>query len=397
MSFVCASIDLNRVHFRLLFFRRNPLQCAAMKILHVYKDYFPILGGIEGNVQQIAAHQVANGHDVSVLVTNPSNLPARETINEVKVIRAHRLATVASTPLSVTFPVLLARQKPDIAHLHFPYPVGEVSQLFFGRKTPYVFTYHSDIVKQQTILRLYGPLLKRVLANAAQIMPTSPNYIRSSSWLQPLAHKCTAVPLGIDPTPYLNAQPLDKYSSAVPTILFVGRHRHYKGVNVLIEAMQHVSGARLLIGGDGPLRADYEVQASGLNLGDKVQFLGNIPQDELASLYASVDLFVLPSINRAEAFGIVLMEAMASGLPCISTELSTGTSFIVDDGTTGRVVLPSQPKRLAEAINQLIQNPNRRAALGAAGRQRILDQFTIQHMVARIQAVYEQVLRVSEG
>lgn len=362
-----------------------------MRILHVYKDYFPILGGIEGNLRQIAELQVANGHDVSVLVTNPSRLPSREIINGVKVIRAARLATVASTPLSVMLPLLLLQQRPDVAHLHFPYPVGEVSQWLFGRKIPYVVTYHSDIVKQQTILRLYGPILRRVLANAAQIMPTSPNYIQSSPWLQPLAHNCTAVPLGIDPSPYLDARPLAKFGSERPTVLFVGRHRHYKGVNVLIDAMQTVDG-RLLIGGDGPMRQEYEAQVVALGLQEKVQFLGNVAQEELANLYASADLFVLPSINRAEAFGIVLMEAMASGLPCISTDLSTGTSFIVDNEKTGHVVPSNDAPALATAINQLLDKPAERQKMGRAGRERILNQFTIQHMVARIQSVYEYVL-----
>ncbi len=123
-----------------------------MRILHVYKDYAPILGGIENHVRLLAEAQVAAGHEVSVLVTNPAGLYTTVgTEHGVRVIRAARLATVASTPLSPALPLDLWRQQPDIVHLHFPYPVGEISQLLLRRGRRTVMTYHSDVVRQATI------------------------------------------------------------------------------------------------------------------------------------------------------------------------------------------------------------------------------------------------------
>ena len=363
-----------------------------MKILHIYKDYHPIFGGIEGHLETLAERQVQLGHDVTVLVTNPGGQPAQETRNGVKIIRAHRLATIASTPLSVQMPWLVRQLQPDIAHLQFPYPVGEVSQWLCGRRHPFVISYQSDVVKQKAILKLYGPILKRVLNAADQIIPATANYMRSSPWLQPLQHKCTPVPIGIAESRFVNAQPLEKFKRDKPTILFVGRHRHYKGVDVLIKALTQVPNAHLLITGDGVERANYEAAVQQNGLANRVTFLGNVPHEELPSLYQSADIFTLPSINRAEAFGIVLLEAMAAGLPCVTTELSTGTSFVVQDQQTGYVVPPSDPQALAHALNTLLQNPQQRHQMGEAGRQRLFDLFTIERMVTQIQAVYEQVL-----
>lgn len=361
-----------------------------MKILHIYKDYHPILGGIENHIKTLAEAQAASGHEVTVLVTNPATLPSREQMQGVTVIRAGRLATVASTPLSVALPWHLRRQQPDITHLHFPYPLGEVSQLLAGRQRPFLISYHSDIVKQQSILRFYQPLLHRVLQKANHIIAGSPHYIQSSPYLHPIAAKCTAVPYAVDPIRFNGTHPLIPPAD-IPTILFMGRHRYYKGVDDLLRAMPGQS-ARLLIGGDGPERQNWEQLVEELGLNGRVQFLGNISDDDLPRVYASADIFVLPANARSEAFGKVLLEAMASGLPCITTELGTGTSFVVQHGVTGLVVPPKQPEQLAHAITQLTTNADLRRQMGQAGRDRAENEFSTERMVGRVLAIYDEIL-----
>lgn len=360
-----------------------------MHILHVYKDYAPVVGGIEGHVQALAERQVRRGHTVTVLVTNPGGQPAVEQRNGVRILRARRLLTVASTPLSLDLPRQLRRLQPDITHLHFPYPVGEVAQWLFGRGRPFVITYHSDVVKQQGLLRLYAPFLRRVLAAAAQIMPTSPPYLESSLWLRPLRARCTPVPLGIDPAPFLAAPSVPR--AALPTVLFVGVHRHYKGVDDLLRALVDLP-ARALIAGDGPLRADWEALARALGLGERAQFLGCVEPAQLPALYRSADIFALPSTSRAEAFGIVLMEAMAAGLPCVTTEVGTGTSWLVQDGVTGLVAPPRRPDLLAQALGRLLADPDLRRAMGAAGQARVTAEFTLDRLAERVEAVYQAAL-----
>lgn len=361
-----------------------------MRILHLYKDYYPILGGIENHIKALAEAQTAVLHDVAVLVTNPGNELDYEEINGVKVWRVGRLATVASTPLSLAMPWRLRQFRPDITHLHFPYPVGEMSQWLLGRERPYVVTYHSDVVKQQAILRFYRPFMQQMLQGAARILPTSENYIHSSPVLRPLAQQCTVVPLSVEAERFQRAKPLVA-RSAWPTLLFIGRHRYYKGVGDLIKAMPQVQ-ARLLIGGDGPMRQAWEGLSQQLAVEDRVHFLGDVADADLPGLYASADIFVLPSNARAEAFGIVLLEAMAAGLPCVTTEVGTGSSFVVQDGVTGLVVPPEQPAQLAQAIQRLLDDSELRRTMGAAGQVRVQQLFTVEKLLARVTAVYEAVL-----
>ncbi|MCB8943692.1 MAG: glycosyltransferase [Ardenticatenaceae bacterium] len=361
-----------------------------MKILHVYKDYYPILGGIENHIKTLAEAQTAVNHHVTILVTNPGGQLDYQQINGVHVWRVSRLATIASTPLSLSLPLKLRQLQPDITHLHFPYPIGEVSQWLLGRKRPYVITYHSDIVKQQTILRFYRPLMQKVLHNAARILPTSQNYIQSSDALRPLAAKCTVVPLSVQTSLFANVTPLIP-PTTLPTLLFIGRHRYYKGIGDLIQAMTHLQ-ARLLIGGDGPMRAEWQQLAQTLGVSNRVQFVGQVSDEELPRLYASADIFILPANARSEAFGKVLLEAMAAGLPCITTEVGTGTSFVVQNGISGLVVPPRQPEQLAQAIQTLLADPDLRQRMGQAGRKRVQHEFTVEKMVARVTAVYESII-----
>ncbi|VAW41319.1 hypothetical protein MNBD_CHLOROFLEXI01-3227 [hydrothermal vent metagenome] len=364
-----------------------------LSIVHVYKDYWPVVGGIENHIKDLAEAEAALGHDVTVLVTNPGGQRGREWLNGVQVIRAARLATVASTPLSLALPVLLANLQPDVTHVHFPYPLGEVSQWLLSRKRPYLIGYHSDVVKQQRILRFYNPLLRRVLAGAGQILVGSDNYVQSSIYLRPFAHKCSIVPYAVDAERFAQAAPGWPEDGRF-TILFMGRHRYYKGVNDLIQAVALLPAAlavRLLLGGDGPLRGAWEALSVELGLQDKISFIGNLSDDDLPRFYASGDLFVLPANSRAESFGKVLQEAMAAGLPCMTTELGTGTSFVVQDGVTGRVVPPRNPAALAAAIQQLVMNPDLCQKLGQQGQQRVRTEFSREQMVTKVEMAYTAV------
>jgi glycosyltransferase involved in cell wall biosynthesis len=364
-----------------------------LDILHLYKDYYPILGGIENHIKMLAEAQAAAGHRVRVLVTNPGGLPRHESTGGVQIERVPRLATVASTPLTGSFFPALARARVDLAHLHFPYPVGEISQ-FFASRQPYVVTYHSDIVRssQQLFLRAYAPLMRRILARARRILVTSQAYACTSPVLQPLSGRCVLAPLGIDPAPFETAPRLECKPEDPLLALFVGRHRYYKGVPDLLRALSQTP-VHLLVGGDGPMRSEWESQTRASGLQERVSFLGDIPDQALPALYARADMFVLPATVRAEAFGTVLLEAMAAGLPCITTELGTGTSYVVQHGITGLVVPPNSPADLAEAVNRLAEDPQLRREMGAAGRARVQAHFTLEGMVARVMQIYEQALR----
>ncbi len=367
-----------------------------MHILHIYKDYYPVLGGIENHVRLLAEAQAARGHTVTVLVTGPTRQTTVVDQGSVRVIFAGRLATVASTPLSLALPLDLRRLRPDIAHLHLPYPVGDVAQQLFGRARRTVISYHSDIVRQRGWLRLYGPVLRRALRTADAILATSPRYVETSPYLAPLAARCTVVPYGIDADRFATADPAAVAAIRArhpgPLVLFVGQLRYYKGVEYLLQAMAQLPATALIVGGDSTRRmGELNGLAQSLGVAGRVRFLG--PKDqELPAYYHASDVFVLPSIERSEAFAIVQLEAMAAGRPVVSCDVGTGVAWVNQHEVTGLVVPPRDAPALSAALNRLLADPRLRARMSAAGRERVFSTFTQARMRAAIEAVYAAVL-----
>lgn len=371
-----------------------------MHILQIYKDYYPVLGGIENHIRDLSESLATLGHQITVLTTSlDQQTRIEQPLPRLRVIKAARALHLASTPLSLAMLQFARELRADIVHLHFPYPPGDLAALALRERTPLVITYHSDIVRQQRLLRIYRPLLEHTLRRAARIIATSPNYILSSPFLRHHATKCAVIPLGIDTARFARADPFSSAAirSAVadqadmPVLLFVGRLRYYKGLHILLDAMPHIP-AHLLIGGSGPEMEHLMAQAAALGVADRVSFLGDIPDAQLPALYHAADVFVLPAHVRAEALGLAQIEALASGIPCVSTELGTGTSFANLHGRTGLVVPPSDPIALARAINTLLAEPSLRRRMGAAGQQRARALFSREHMVRANEALYHDVL-----
>ena len=286
----------------------------------------------------------------------------------------------------------------DLVHLHAPYPPAELAQLSLGRGKPFVITYHSDIVRQKLAGRIYAPLLRMVLQRAARIAVSSPAYVESSPFLRRVREKCRLIHFGIELARFretaqvqADAQRLRRRFGERPLLLFIGRLRHYKGVDTLIRAMRQVD-ARLLIIGVGPMQEAWRELARAEGVSDKLTFLGECSEREsLAARYAA-DLFALPSTNRAEALGIVQLEAMACGLPVLCTELGTGTSYVNQHEKTGLVVPPNDAQALAAAINRLLADPMLRAQMGAAGRMRVRNEFSSQSMIRNSISFYTDAL-----
>lgn len=366
-----------------------------MKVLQVYKDYYPVVGGIENTVRMLATEVSRRpGFEMVVLTTNTGPRTERLTIDGVEVIKAGRQLTAASTPISWPLLMVMRRVKPDITHLHFPYPWGELAYLLVGRGRM-ILTYHSDIVKQRGLLRFYEPFLWRVLERAETIVATSPDYVQSSPYLRRVAGKCVVVPCGIDVGRF-GAADLAKVEGlrrqlGSRIVLFVGVFRYYKGLRYLIEAMREVD-ARLLLVGGGPLEAELRAQVARSGLDGTVLFAGVVPDQDLPVYYQAADLYVLPASERSEALGLSLMEAMASGLAVVTTDLGTGTSYVNVDGTTGLVVPPANPAALAKAINRLLADDDLRHRMGQAGRQRVLEVFSKEVVVDQMVELYGRVM-----
>ncbi len=371
-----------------------------MKVLYVYKDYYPVVGGIENHIRLICRGLKAGYPDIepTVLVTNRARNTVIEELDGVRIIKAGRLATVSSAPISLSLFTWIRRLEADITHLHFPYPVGELAYLLGGRSRKMVITYHSDIVRQKYLLQVYKPFLYRLLERADSITVSSPNYIQSSTYLRPVADKCVVIPHGADLTRFAATPDVQRRAREIrqrhapPLVLFVGLLRYYKGLSYLIEAMPQIP-ARLLVVGEGPQGQEWRALTRQLELEDKVAFLGRVSDEELVDLYHACDVFVLPAIHRSESWGAVQVEAMACGKPVVCTELGTGTSFVNLHGQTGLVVPPRDSAALARAIGMLLQDERLRRQMGQRARERAENELTFTAMVRQLVDLYRDALR----
>jgi glycosyltransferase involved in cell wall biosynthesis len=270
--------------------------------------------------------------------------------------------------------------------------LGEVSAWIFHRTTPTVITHHSDVVRQKRWLVLYKPLLRCILRRADSVIVSSPRYVETSPWLRPVRDKCVVIPLGVDDEKF--SPPAETFRGP-KTVLFVGKLRYYKGLDTLLAAMVSLPDVLLCIVGDGPQRKGLERMTADLRLTERVRFMGKVDDLTLLQYYRKAHVFALPSNTRAEAFGTVLLEAMASGLPCVTTELGTGTSWVVQDRIQGLIVPPGDPGALAEAIRSLMNDEALRREMGRAARERVMTLFRQSLMVHRVEELYRSLLDFS--
>ncbi len=368
-----------------------------LDVLHVGKFYPPHMGGIETHLRDLCS-ELRKSVDLQVVVANDDRSTVVETMDHVPVTRVPTWLTLVSTPLCPDMVAKIRCYHGDILHLHFPNPMAVLAYLASGYRGTVVVTYHSDMVRQKLLGPMFEPLLHAVLRRSAAIITTSPNYLRTSAVLARHQERCHIIPLGTSIESFEHCDP--SAAAAIRRehgdrlIVSVGRLVYYKGFEYLIRAMTRVSG-KLLIVGEGPLRAKLGALASELGVADKVVFLGKIDHDYLVACYHAAQVFVLGSIVRSEAFGIAQIEAMAAGLPVVNTNLDSGVPFVSLHRETGLTVPPADPEALAAAINELLDNPELRASLGRAARLRARQEFTVESMGSRTLALYERIMQPS--
>lgn len=366
-----------------------------MRILHVYKDYPPIRGGIEHHLKTLATGQAARGHEVEALVAANTRASTTSIEEGVRVFRAARLGTLRSTPISPRLIVTARRRPADIVHLHFPHPPGEFSWLLRRFEPPAVISYHADIVRQKLLARVLRPMTRAVFSRAARIIVSSPVMINRSREIARFRDRVRVIPMGIPEPPEVAPDDpgLLKLEARIgsPRILFVGCLRHYKGVRHLIDALVEVE-AHLVIAGDGPFRRELEARAVARGVSDRALFLGEVDDATLWRLYTVADVFVLPSDSRAESYGLVQVEAMAMGVPVIGTEVGTSTSWVNRHGETGLVVPPADPAALADAIRRLLNDHDLRQRMGRAARHRARSELLADTMIDRVLETYREVI-----
>jgi len=367
-----------------------------MRVVQLGKYYYPHTGGIETHLRLLCLN-LQSAVDVEAIVFNTGRATLRESAEGIPVTRCGSFATIASSPISPAMVWELSRRKYDVLHLHAPNPFAAAAYLA-SRKPHHalVVSHHSDIVRQARLKQLVNPFMRRVLDRADAILVASPNYLATSKELEPFRAKCHVIPYGIaleelaPDAEALAAAATIRAQHPGPIVLSVGRLVYYKGFDVAIEAMQDTP-ATLLIVGEGPLRASLEAKARSVHVDGRVVFVGEIHTRSLLPYYLAADVFVLASVARSEAFGIVQLEAMACQVPVVNTALDSGVSFASRHGDSGLTVPPGDARALGMAIRQLLADEDLRKRYGKRGRTRVEAEFSIGPMSAAILSIYRYV------
>ncbi|RAT17678.1 glycosyl transferase family 1 [Lonsdalea populi] len=368
-----------------------------LKVLHFYKTYYPdTFGGVEQVIFQLS--ETVSGHDIAVTTLT---LSPRGNIDDGKIgshssYYSKTSFEIASTPFS--FSAIkkfreLAKQA-DIIHYHFPYPFMDILHFISGVKKPSIVSYHSDIVKQKSALKIYTPLMNNFLSSVDYIVASSPNYLASSSTLQKFSSKVKVIPYGLDRKLYqpVNAERLGYWRDRLGErfFLFVGAFRYYKGLDVLLSAMEG-KNYPLAIVGIGSLESELKQQADDLGL-TNTHFLGLLSEEDKIALLQLCCAVVFPSHLRSEAFGITLLEGAMCGKPLISCEIGTGTTYINIDGETGIVVPPEDSDALKKAMATLWDNPSLAKEYGEKAFARFDHLFTSERMAQSYIELYHEVM-----
>jgi rhamnosyl/mannosyltransferase len=400
---------------------------ATVRVLHVGKYYPPVAGGIENFLADLLPALQRRGVQGAALVHAPSRSDRRRLAaadaeagaapiaKPPPIYQAPTHGRLLYAPLSPGFPRMLARAirafAPQLLHLHLP-NTSAFSALLLpaARRLPWVIHWHADVVastldrRMTPAYQLYRPFEQRLLSASRAVIATSPPYLEHSQALSRWHARCCAIPLGIDPARLPEPQPGERRSADArwgePSlrVLAIGRLTYYKGHEHLIDAAAQVPGARVLIAGAGERRNRLQQRIARLGLGERVSLLGFVGDRELRALLARCDVLCLPSVERTEAFGLVLLEAMRFAKPVVVSDIpGSGCGWLVRRAGHGLLTPPGQPDALARALRTLQHDPAQRRTLGAAGHAALGETFGIHAVAAKVHGLYRELLEQNAG
>lgn len=369
-------------------------EASNFRILHTPVRFFPACGGVEKYVLELSKQLISLGNNVTVVCADEPH--AESCIVEgVKTIRLPYIAKVANTNITPRLFRTLMSQNFDVLHTHIPTPwSADISALVsLLKQKRLLVTYHNDLTGQGMsglVAFLYNStFLHLVLWRAKKIIITQPKYIERSSHLKLHKKKVITIPLGV--TLPLTMPGVRRKADQVFFMSVLDRHHEYKGLGTLLDAMVKVKDgrpeARLLVGGDGELIGKYRKLAKTHGISDTVEFLGYLPDEELAELYSSSSVFVLPSLSRLEGFGIVALEALSYATPVITTSFA-GSSDLIKRNKAGLIVPPGDAVRLANAITALLENQDKARSMGIRGAAAVEQEFSWESIARQMVSVY---------
>lgn len=369
-----------------------------MKILQIGK-FYPIRGGVEKVMYDLMLGLSARKiHCDMLCATTEDHSGGMIELNSYARIIAIRTQLKFSATMiapKMIFSLSKIARYYDIVHIHHPDPMACLALFLSRYKGKVVLHWHSDILKQKTLIRLYAPLQNWLIKRADIIVGTTPVYVRESSFLNEVQHKVDYIPIGVEsvvPNQDEVKQIRKRYENK-KVIFSLGRLVEYKGYEYLIEAMKYLSGYQLIIGGKGPLQSELNELVKQLDVEDRVELLGYIADEDLAAYYGACDVFCLTSTLKTEAFAIVQIEAMSYAKPVISTNIKgSGVSWVNANGRSGLVVEIENAKVVAEAILKVTEDADRYKQLSEGSLNRYLSFFTHDKMIDKCLQIYNRVL-----
>ena len=357
------------------------------KLTQITRYAYPHDGGVEAVIYQIS-HSLSDS-DFDKEVYCCSNTDNTSVDEGVKHVRCKYLFDFAANSVSPEMFFRMMFLKTDILHLHMPVLqsviIWAILHLFgLPRYKKLTITYHSDIVGYDKYMKFFWGLYRYFLSKVDKIAVLSPNLIESSDLLREFKDKCVVIPYGIDLSKDNSnndkvAEIRNKYQGK--KILFsCGRLVKYKGFKYAIEAMKNIDNAVYLLGGNGPLKEEFETYIKENNLSEKVILLGRVSDEDLDSYYMACDIYLFPSVMRSEAFGIVQLEAMRYGKPVINTYLGTGVNFVSLNNETGLTVEACNVEQFSNAVKTLCDNDDLRIKYGNNAKNRVETVFNYENL-----------------
>lgn len=370
-----------------------------MRILHISKYYPPYRGGIE-DICFSFVQFLKSEYEEKVVCFNDSCHSILSDVDGVEVMRAGTLCEFASQPLSLSFFFILRKYirtfAPEVIHLHLPNPLACMYLLcLLPTKTKLVLHWHSDIVAQKYLYKLFNSIEKAILKRADKIIVTSPQYLEHSCPLSSYKEKAIIIPNVIstdkmrlnvceDVVKQLKNQYRDK-----PIVFFMGRHVPYKGIEYLIEAEKYISSeCVVLIAGSGPSTEGLKKTAHS----ERIKFIGKIPDKEINAYMGAASVFAFPSITKNEAFGVALAEAMYCKVPPVTFTIEgSGVNWVNLNGVTGIEVANRDAEAFGKAIDTLLKDDSLRELYAENSYNRVVELFTIQTVGKQLLGMYKNL------
>lgn len=379
-----------------------------MRVLQLGR-FWKLIGGVQLHAQALCRSLSDLGVDVVDLVASEQHRRSDQMVDGYRMVEAASFGVYFSTSISpdlIRLARRLHRESPfDLVHLHFPDPMSHLVSMCLPSELPRVITWHSDIIKQKHLLKIYRPWQRRETLRAQAIIAPTEAHFTSSRQIpdEYPARQRHVIPFGLDHGRFQVTAATQSFSTTVRekasgkfVVFALGRHVEYKGFGFLVAAMRHCD-AFLVLGGDGPLNGSLREEARNLGVEDRIWFTGTLSDTEVAACYHACDVFCLPSITTNEAFGLVQLEAMACQKPVICTQLGNGVNALNPDGVTGLTVPVGDAIALAGALEQLRLDPVLRHRLGQQAAQHVSDHYSMDAMGRHHVALYRRLIDAASG